>query len=561
MALSSLSRNSAIAAFLMKYRGASVFKSAAAAGGSLPAAEDDAEDQRALAPEQFVTDLEALGPTFVKIGQNLSTRPDLVEEPYRVALERMQDDVEPVRVDAIRKVIEDELGVRVSKAFESFDEAPLAAASLAQVHAATLRGGRPVAVKVQRPDIAAILRSDIATLGSLAGTADKVTDIGRRYRFAGWVEEFERTLANELDFRLEAANLERFRRNVALYPRLYVPAPIRDFTTSRVLTMDRVLGHRATLGIEIRRLEEPLSEHVQDLVRAYLDQVFVHGLIHADPHPGNLMLTDDGRLALIDLGMVANVPPKMRDRLFKLLLSVIDARGEDVAEACIELGTRLEDFDEARFVRETGRIIAQYETTQSEIRGNTEGRLLLDLTRLGADCALRPPPEITLLGKTLLNLDASAALLDPHTRFRDVVQTHLQTVLVKQVFRSLTPGNLAGEMVEMHELMRDMPKRVHSILRNLSDNRFRVDIGGLEEARIVENMQKIANRIASGVIIASLIVGAALMMRIPTANELFGLPAIAFVMFMIASILGLTLVVSALRFDRKAPPKEETRAK
>ena len=556
-----LSRNSTIAAFLMKYRGAGVFKPVDAVNAAVAEPEDEkAERHKKASPEEFARDLEALGPTFVKIGQSLSTRPDLVEEPFRVALEKMQDDVEPIPFAEIREVIECELGARISKAFESFDEEPLAAASLAQVHAATLRGGRPVAVKVQRPHVASVLRGDIDTLNTLAGAADKVTDAGRRYRFAGWVEEFERTLANELDFRMEAANLERFRRNLAMYPRLFVPAPVHDFTTARVLTMDRVLGHRATQGIELRRLEEPMGDLVCDLVRAYLDSVFVHGLIHADPHPGNLLLTDDGRLALIDLGMVALVPPRMRDRLFKLLLGVVDARGEDVAEICMDLGTRLEDFDEARFVRETSRLIAQYET-QSEVCTNTEGRLLLDLTRVGADCALRPPPEITLLGKTLLNLDASASMLDPGTKFRDVVQTHMQTVLVKQVFRSLSPTNLAGEVVEMHELMRDMPRRIHTVLRNLSDNRFRIDVGGLEEARLVENMQKIANRITSGLVIASLIIGAALMMRIQTSFELFGLPGIAFVMFMIASVLGLFLVVSALRFDRKAPPKEETRAR
>jgi predicted unusual protein kinase regulating ubiquinone biosynthesis (AarF/ABC1/UbiB family) len=556
-----LSRNSTIAAFLMKYRGAGVFKPVDAVTASVPESDDEkTAPAKTCSPEEFVADLEALGPTFVKIGQSLSTRPDLVEEPFRVALEKMQDDVDPIPFADVRAVIESELGARVSKMFESFDEEPLAAASLAQVHAATLRGGRPVAVKVQRPELATVLRADIDTLNKLAGAADKVTDVGRRYRFAGWVEEFERTLANELDFRMEAANLERFRRNLASYPHLFVPAPIHDLTTSRVLTMDRVLGHRATQGIELRRLEQPLGEPVRELVCAYLDSVFVHGLIHADPHPGNLMLTDDGRLALIDLGMVALVPPRMRDRLFKLLLGVVDARGEDVAEICMDLGTRLEDFDEARFVRETSRLIAQYET-QSEVCTNTEGRLLLDLTRLGADCALRPPPEITLLGKTLLNLDTSATMLDPGTKFRDIVQTHMQTVLVKQVFRSMSPTNLAGEMVEMHELMRDMPRRIHTVLRNLSDNRFRIDIGGLEEARLVENLQKIANRITSGLVIASLIIGAALMMRIQTSFELFGLPGIAFVMFMIASVLGLFLVVSALRFDRKAPPKEETRVR
>jgi predicted unusual protein kinase regulating ubiquinone biosynthesis (AarF/ABC1/UbiB family) len=204
---SGLARTAQILRFLLKYRRAGVFTGLDLDAATLdPGTMPDTEGK----PEQFVDDLEALGPTFIKVGQALSTRPDMVPAPYIIALERMQDDVAPVPFAAIRAVVEDALGVRISKAFAHFEERPLGCASLAQVHRATLRDGRMVAVKVQRPGIVDVVRADLDALAGLAGKADRMTDIGRRVRFSDWVHEFRRTLLAELDYRAEAENLERF---------------------------------------------------------------------------------------------------------------------------------------------------------------------------------------------------------------------------------------------------------------------------------------------------------------------------------------------------------------
>ena len=549
-----LSRYTEIGRFLLKYRNAGVFKDLSVDEKLVDASASSIPEGK---PEEFVKDLEALGPTFVKIGQTLSTRPDLIPEAYITALERMQDNVAPISFDAVREIIEAELGARLSKLFETFEEVPLAAASLGQVHYATLRGGRQVVVKVQRPNIGQLIRNDLDVLTTSAGAVDKLTDVGRRYRFVDWVDEFRAALTSELDYLLEAENLKRFAEHLAAYERLVVPKPILDMTTQRVITMDFIKGRKVTSASKLLRTETDLGILGQELMKAYLDQVFVHGLIHADPHPGNLLLTDDGRLALVDLGMVALVAPKMRERLFKLVLAIVDGRGEDVAESCMELGTRLEDFDEPRLVRECGRMIGEY-ATQAHDADRSEGRLLLMLTRLSADCGLRPPPEISVLGKTLLNLDMAASVLDPGLDARTVVLNHVHDVMLKQVWRSLSPSNLAGELVETHEMMRDLPRHAHALLKSLAENRFRVKIGGLEEAHLVENLQKVANRISSGLVVAALIVGAALMMRIPTTLTLWDYPAVALVMFLLAAGIGFALIISAWRSDRSPPPKEES---
>ncbi|HET7359228.1 MAG TPA: AarF/ABC1/UbiB kinase family protein, partial [Rhodanobacteraceae bacterium] len=481
----------------------------------------------------------------------LSTRPDMVPEPYLLALERMQDDVAPVPVAEIRTVVEGELGTRIATVFASFDDEPLAAGSVAQVHAATLRDGREVVLKVQRPGIAQTLREDLAILAKLAGAADRMTDVGRRYGFSEWIAELRHSLANEIDFELEADNLRCFAANLEDYPLLYVPQPLPDLCTARLLAMDRVRGIKVTHVPPVRRIEHPLDAQARQLLCAYLDQVFVHGLVHADPHPGNVLLMDDQRLALFDLGMVARLTPRMRQHLLKLLLGAIGGNGDQVGEISETLGTALEDFRHGQYRRRVDQLVSGYVGLQRAGHGLSEGRLVLELTRVGAACGLRPPAELSILGKTLLNLEAVTTALDPDMDTHGVVEEHLQQVMRRQALGSMSPANLASQWLDMQELARHTPQHVSAILQTLAENRLRVRIDGLEESRMMESLQKIANRIAIGVIVAALVIGAALTARMPGGARWLGLPALSVVFIAVAVLLGLSLVFSALRRDRK----------
>jgi predicted unusual protein kinase regulating ubiquinone biosynthesis (AarF/ABC1/UbiB family) len=375
-------------------------------------------------------------------------------------------------------------------------------------------------------------------------------------RFSDWVHEFRRTLLAELDYRAEAENLERFGEHFRDYPELYVPAPLWDLTATRVLTMELVAGTKVTELSGLRRTEQSMVNLASALMRGYLDQVFVHGEIHADPHPGNLLVTDDGRLALFDLGMIAHVPPKLRERLLKLLFAAVDGRGDEVANEAIAMGTRLEDFDEERFLREVGQLVSRY-AAHAGSQSLSEGRLMLELVGLSTACGLRTPPELSLLGKTLLNLEQVAHALDPDLDVKLVVERHLEHVMRERLKKSLSPSNLASELIEVQALLREAPRKISDLLSLLAENRLQVRMTGLEESRLMESLQKIANRVSAGLVTAALIVASAMMMRVDTDTRLLGYPAIALLLFVVAAGLGVAIVLSALLRDRKARPHEE----
>ena len=541
-------RRRQILQLLLRYRHCGVFSGFQHDPGLVvPPASTEADS-----PARFVSDLEALGVTFVKLGQLLSTRPDMIRPDYLAALERMQEKVAPVPVQDIQQVVEAELGAPIGKLFSSFDPQPLGCASIAQVHRAVLRDGREVAVKVQKPEVAAQLHSDLRVLRSFAAAADRFTRVGRRVRLSDWLAEFARTLQMELDYETEAGNLQRFGNHLAPYPALWVPQPLLDLSSKRVLTLELVQGVRVDAIPEVRRTEQSMDPLAAALVRGYLDQIFVHGEIHADPHPGNLRVTSDNRLAIFDLGMVAHVPPRLRERLLKLLLAAVDGRGEEVADDIIAISTRLEDYQEERYLRETGQMIARYAASRSI----SEGQVVLEIVRIATDCGLRTPPELSVLGKALLNLENVCHSLAPALDVRAIVERQLQSVRRARLKKTFSRANVASEMMELQQLARLGPRRISEILGLLAENRLQMKVTGLEESRLMENIQKVANRVAAGLISSALLLSAAMLMRIESGWTLFGYPVVALVLLLIAVIIALGLILSSLLFDHRTQAAE-----
>ena len=501
--------------------------------------------------EELATDLEQMGPTYVKLGQLLSTRVDLLPPAYTEALTRLQDEVDPFPYDEVKTIVEEELGVSISNAFTSFDEKPLAAASLGQVHRATLRSGREVVVKIQRPGIRETVRDDMEALAQLADFADRHTDVGRRYGFGQLLSQFRRSLAGELDYQREAANLIRLRQLTAEHPHLLVPEPVSDYTSSRVLTMDFVPGRKVTDVGPLGLLDVDGEPLVRDLFSAYLHMILVDGFFHADPHPGNVLLTPDGRLALIDLGMVATVPPRVQDSIVKLLLAISDADGEEAATVLAAMGSPLDGYDGSRFREDVSALV----TRAVSLGGNVQaGAVLVELSRLSGVHGLRPPAEMAMVGKALLNLDQVTTHLDPGFAPAEAIRESVADIMGSGM--RVSASGLMAAAIDAKELTANFPRRANKVMQNLAEGTFSVKVDAVDEARLLHVMQRLANRLTTGIVIAALVVGAALMMQVPTDSRILGYPSIAMVFFLLAAIGGAALVASILVTDRKIARQE-----
>jgi ubiquinone biosynthesis protein len=516
---------------------------------------DEAEVQATPKAEELATDLEKLGPTFIKLGQLLSTRADLLPVPYLDALTRLQDQIEPFSYEEVDRIVSGELGVRLSKAFAEFDPQPLAAASLAQVHRAYMRDGRSVVVKVQRVAIREQIVEDLEALEEFAQFMDAHTELGRRYEFGNMLSGLRKSLLQELDFKAEANNLVMFADNLREFERIVVPEPILDYTTSRVLTMEFIPGKKITEVSPLRLVEIDGPRLADQLFRAYLQQILVDGVFHADPHPGNVFLTDDDRIALLDLGMVARLMTSFHDNLLRLLLSISEGRGEDAAETAIKMGEAKPGFTRSEFVRRVSDLVS--ENADANVSRIDAGQVTLEITKISADCWFRLPAEFTMIAKALLNLDRSVYTLDPGFDPNAVIRERATEILQRNVLKSLAPGNLLSGAVEVKEFIEKLPIRVNRILDAIGNNDLKIKVDAIDEKVVLEGLQKVANRISLGLVLAALIVGAAMLMRVETSFRILGYPGFSMILFLLAAVAGIALAITIVMNDVKASRKSK----
>jgi ubiquinone biosynthesis protein len=504
-------------------------------------------------PEQLADDLEAMGPTYVKLGQVLSGRPDLLPEAYVKALARLQDKVKPFSYAEVEQIVSTELGVRMSKAFSHFDPEPIAAASMGQVHSAALRDGRLVVVKVQRPNIRKQIADDFEVLEQIAEFLEAHTELGRRHRFLTILEEFRLSIQQELNYDREARNLIALGANLKEFEGIQVPQPIQDYSTRSVLTMDYVQGRKITSIGPLGRLELNGAPLAEELFRAYLKQVLVDGMFHADPHPGNVFLTDDGRIALLDLGMVGHTTEAMQANLFNLLLAISEGNSDEAADLVIRLSQTTEDCNAAEFRRCIGQLMAS--RRNQGLQDINVGRSLLEVSRNAADNGFFVPRELTLLGKTLLQLDEIGKILDPAFDPNDSIRRNVGELMGQRMRREMTPGNLFSSMLEMKDFIGGLPARLNHVLDAVGNNELEVKIKAVDARSIIEGFQKIANRITTGIVLAALIMGASLLMQVETSFRILGYPGLAMLCFLAAAVGGLWLVFTIVVQDKKRGKK------
>lgn len=548
MALQQLNNYAKFFSFILKYYNSDVVKSTANSVLNEIEKTQISEDDYNQKPEELVEDLKKMGPTYVKLGQLLSTRPDLLPENYLQALANLQDDVETVPYEEVQKIFEEEIGVKINKAFELFDPKPLASASIGQVHLALLPSGRKVVVKIQRPGVRKKFIEELETLKNMADLAVTHSKVAKKYALDDVIEELRFILLNELDYNKEAQNLVILKENLKEFKNLIVPSPVAEYSSSKVLTMDFIDGKKITSLGNLKKIETDFTSVIDDLVEAYMKQIIVDGFVHADPHPGNIHVTADDKVALMDLGMVAKFSPKLQEKIMMLLVGMTKKDGDDITDALLEIS----EYDSAKvnldhFRKNINRLVMDSTSTNAE--DMETGRILLQMNRIAADEGIKLAVELNILGKVLLNMDQIVAVLTPKYDLQKAIRRFMEKMVNKKMQQEHKPENAYAFLLDNKKLLENLPGRLNKITENLANNQLELKINAIDEDRLTEGFQKVANRITSGLIIAAMIIGAALLMRIPSTYTILGYGVLPFFFFVIAIGLGLFLVYSIMFKD------------
>lgn len=466
--------------------------------------------------------LEELGATFIKLGQALSTRSDLVSPEYVTQLAKLQDAAPPVSFEQICQVICAELGQLPENVFAEFDAQPFASASIGQAHAAKLADGQPVIVKVQRPGVVAQVEQDLAILVGMAAWAETHTVLGRDYNLSALVEEFGYTLRNELDYRREAHNVDRFSRNFAGDPGIYIPQVYWEFTTDRVLTIEQVDGIKIS---DIEAMDEAgidRSALAENSVRLMLREVFEFGFFHADPHPGNFFVRSDGAIALIDFGMVGHLDERLQDTLLRVGLAVVRQDAGRLADEFYKLGVAGGRAKRAALQRDLDHLLGRY--TGRPIEELAAAQVTNEVMAIALRHRLQLPGELVMLARLAALSESLGARLDPDFQLFEFVGPYLQRFWLKRRSPKALALRLGQAALEATELGLDLPYRASRLLDRLErgELEFNINHEGLPE--FTRQFQQMTNRLALSILLAAMIVALGLVMLVyhPPGWEQYG---------------------------------------
>jgi len=504
--------------------------------------------ERLTQPQRMRMAMEELCPTFIKLGQLLSTRADVLPSHYIAEFRKLQDKIPAVPTIEIRKLLQEELDSPVDELFADFKGTPIATASIAQVHLGQLHSGEQVAIKVRRPGIVQIIETDLDILAGLAYLIDQHIEEARRFNPKGLVEEFRRTITRELNFNREGRTVERFASNFAEDPTVYIPKVFWEHSRETVLTLEYIPGIKISEYDELRRRGYDLKEIARRGSDMFLQQVLEHGLFHGDPHPGNIFILPDNVICMLDYGMVGRLGTDLRDELISLLQGLLDRDIDSIISQLLYSGELTDDSDLKSLRRDLDEFIDDYyDILLADIKA---GKLLADFIEILVQHRIQLSPDLMLLAKALVTVEGVGRQLDPE--FNMIQQ--LRPFIERIVQQKLSPGNVSRDLRKVvnayGSLARNLPRDIKEFLNRLNRNQFKIDLEHRGLERLVTYLDRSSNRISFSLIIGSLIVGSSLIIQSNKGPQLFGLPLLGLLGYLIAGLLGLWLAVGILRSGR-----------
>lgn len=496
-------------------------------------------------PVQVRLALEELGPTFIKLGQLLSTRSDIIPKEYIEELEKLQETAPPMPIAAVYQVIEEEFGEPVHSLFADFDPAPLGSASLGETHSAVLRDGRSVVAKVQRPGIRSVIDNDLEIVGGLARFLDSHVEQLRVFGLPDLVEEFTISLHHELDYTREGRNGDTLRKNLQQLDCARVAATIWEFTTPRVLTMDCISGIKIT---DTQRLDvdgHNRHEIAANLTRIFFTMVLVDGFFHADPHPGNLVVVEDSVVGLLDYGMVGRLDSHLKASVLMLLANYVRQDAYGFSEVFLDIGTVPSDLDRKEYTQAMDRFLRQY--YDAPLREVQIGQMLQNALHISARFGVRLPSSLALLVKVIVQAEGITKQLEAEFDFTQAAREFVTRALRDE----LNPRSMGAKLIESilswKNLILELPHRTSEVLERMSNGTFRIAFKheGLENA--IRDIDKSANRLSFALMVSSMIIGSSLILAAGIGPAYRGLPVIGLIGFGISFLFAAWLMISILR--------------
>ncbi len=498
-------------------------------------------------PQRVRDVLAELGPTFIKLGQILSTRPDLIPHDYVREFEKLQDQVPPFASEIAEKLIQTELGKPVIEMFSGFDPSPIGSASIGQVHRARLKSGEEVIIKAQRPDINNVIETDLEILFDLARILESRTAWGKIYRLVDVVEEFAGAIREEMDYTLEGRNADRFRKNFTDDNNVVIPRVYWEFTTRRIMVMEYVAAVKISDLSGLAQAGYDPVRIARRVVEAMLKQAFVDGFYHADPHPGNLGVLPGNRIVFMDFGQVGRIDELTRDRFINLILAVIRQDAAGIVRNLLQIGVVGSEVNSRDLQKDVSRMMSKYyDLPLSKIRlGDTLGELF----DLALHYQVRLPADVTLLAKASVTLEGLITRLDPELSFFDLAQAYGKRLLRQRLSPERLRKALTHNLYELGTILTNLPRQLENLLHQAGEGEFKIQLEHRNLQRAANKISLVGNRVSLAILIGSIIIGSSLIARQSSNSLLNGLP-LAEIGFFVAVFLGFWLVISIIRTGR-----------